>query len=162
MNFSVQYKQLRARHRTGYILPEGLIVCGKINGLHPVLKRRTYKNRFNPLIPVGVVEIKWNKWNEPDEIVYKSLSGIKYVICDNNLLADIIEFMKQNGKKSTLPYLHIEGKDGWECYRRPAKSHILDFLKVNLSIYDIYSANGELVQEAYCKKREFTLCTDLD
>jgi len=162
MNIPAQNKQITARHRTGCIFPNGLITYCKINAAYPVLKRRTHTNRFNPLFPFDIQETRWKKWNEPDEIVYKSLSCINYVICDDNLLADISEFMHRNGQKGTLPYLHVEGREGWECYRRPAKKQILEFLMSYLSIYDIYSEIGDLVQEANCEKREFTLCTDLD
>ena len=84
------------------------------------------------------------------------------MIYDDNLLADITEFIRQNGQKGTLPYLHIEGQDSWKCYLRPSIKHILEFLKAYLSNYDIYSAKGDLVQEAYCEKKEYTLCVDLD
>jgi hypothetical protein len=162
MYIPAQNRQIAARLCTGYILPEGLIAYRKINGLHPVLKRMTHTNRFNPLFPVDILEKKWNKWNEPDEIAYTSLSGIKYVIYDDNLLADITEFMQQRGQKGTLPYLHIEGEDSWECYRRPAKKQILEFIRAYLSNYDICSTNGELVQEANSERREYTLCAGLD
>ena len=72
------------------------------------------------------------------------------------------EFMQKYGHKGSLPYLHIEGEDSWECYRRPAKKHILEFLRTYLSNYDIYSSKGDLVQEANTERREFELYIDLD
>ena len=108
---------------------------------------------------IDILEAKWKKWNEPDEIAYKSLAGIQYMIYNHNLLAEITEFMQKYGHKGSLPYLHIEGEDSWECYRRPAKKHILEFLRTN---YDIYSSKGDLVQEANTERREFELYIDLD
>jgi hypothetical protein len=161
MNFTAENKQITASHSDGYVYPGGLTTYRKINGLHPVLKHRAKAFGLKPLFPVEILRTNWNKWNEPDEIVYKSLPGINYVIYDNNLLADITEFMQQNGQKGTLPHLHIEGEDGWECYTRPAKSHILEFLRAYLSNYDIYSVNDDLVQEAN-ERRKFNLCVELE
>lgn len=154
--------KITARHQNSYILLDGVQTFKKESTLRPSLKLKSYLRTVNILTPVEIIDTRWNKLNDPDEIIYKSASGVKYLIIHENLLADITEYMKQNHMKGTLPYLHIDDKDGYECHRRPAKHHILEFLRVNLSNYDIYSVNGDLVREANNERRKFTLCVDLD
>jgi len=162
MNTQIKQEQVTLRRRNGYVYPDGVLTYSKKSSSLPRLKRKNYAFSVNPLTPVYILEAKWNKWGEPDEIIYKSVSGTKYLINHENLLADITEFMKQNRLKGSLPYLHIEGRDGWECYRKPAKNHILEFLRAYLCNYGIYSINGDLVQEANNERRRFTLCVNLD
>jgi hypothetical protein len=162
MNFHAKQAKITAKHLSRYIYPGGVLSYKRKSALHPSLKRKNNSYGLNLLTPVDILETKWDKWGEPDEILYKSLSGINYVVSDDNLLNDISEFMKKNGFKGSLPYLHIEGENGWECYRRPAKYHILEFLRAYLGNYDIYSINRDLVQEANNERRNFNLCVDLD
>ncbi len=110
---------------------------------------------LNPLMPVEILDTKWTKWNEPDIIKYKSASGGVYIVQDENLLADICRFMDVNGFKGRLPYLHIQGKEEWECYKQPENINILEYLWAYEYNYDIYSCDGELVREANNETRKY-------
>ena len=110
---------------------------------------------LNPLMPVEILSRQWTKWNEPDIIKYKSASGGVYIVQDENLLADICRFMDVNGFKGRLPYLQIQGKEEWECYIQPENIHILEYLWAYQYNYDIYTCDGELVQEANNEERKF-------
>ena len=110
---------------------------------------------LNPLTAVEILSAEWTKWNESDIIKFKSASGGVYIVQDENLLADICRFMEVNGFKGRLPYLHIQGKEEWECYIQPENIHILEYLWAYEHNYDIYTCDGELVREANNETRKF-------
>ncbi len=56
--------------------------------------------------------------------------------------------MYDNSLRGDIPYIHIKTREGWECYPKPGNNHILAFLMLHLSYFDIYTCKGELVKEA--------------
>jgi hypothetical protein len=113
----------------------------------PVLEDKINFIVLNPLMPIDILRTEWTNWNEPDIIKYKSASGGVYIVQDENLLIAINEFMQANDIKSKLPFLHVKGKEKWECYSAPEDIHILEYLWAYHYNYNIYTGNGELVQE---------------
>jgi hypothetical protein len=72
MNIRAKQTKITAKHRSRYIYLDGVILYHKINGLPHLLKRENHAYSLNPLTPVDILEIKWSKWNENDEIVKRT------------------------------------------------------------------------------------------
>jgi hypothetical protein len=146
-------------HRTSLY---GINIFNSKKTLIPAIKSPKQKHFFNPLAPAEIISTFWEKWNEPDIIRYKAISGIICIIYDENLLRDISEFNETNCLIGSLPYLHIEGEHGREAYHAPENSHILEFLREFINNYDIYTTGGKLLLEANNEKRKLNLCVECE
>jgi hypothetical protein len=144
-------------HRT-YLL--GIYLVNDRRASIPVIKRKKHVPAVNTLIPAEILSTQWNKRNEPDIIKYITASGDVCIISDDNLLSDISEFMEKKGFKDPLPYLHVEGKNGWEAYHAPSDSHILGFLITYINNYDVFTPEGELIREASNDRNRLNLCVE--
>lgn len=153
-----QFKNISRNYSPGSVLKDKLLPFKR--DLRLFIKNKPYQASgtgmvcntiqfidLNPLMPVEILSTEWKHWNEPDFIKYKSASGGVYIVQNENLLIDINTFMQDNLFNGRLPYLHIKGKDRWECYRTPDEIHILEYLWAYFYNYDIYTEDGELVQE---------------
>lgn len=112
---------------------------------------QVFNNTFKPasfsnIMPCEIISTEWTNWNNQDIIVYKSASGRVYLLQDENLLSDINKFMHINCINSRLPYIHVEGKETRECFRQPENIHIIEYLRIHLHKYNIYTNEGELVR----------------
>lgn len=114
----------------------------------PVIRRKRRSRDINSIMPAEITCTHWSDWNDSDMIKYKSARGEEFLVQDENLLRDISQFMYDNGLRGDIPYIHVKGKLGWECYPNPCKNYILAFLILHLNYFDIYTTTGELVKEA--------------
>ena len=113
----------------------------------PVIRRKKPARDINLLMPAEITGTYWSDWNDVDMIKYKTSTGEEFLVQDSHLLHDITRFMYDNSLRGDIPYIHIKTREGWECYPKPGNNHILAFLMLHLSYFDIYTCNGELVRE---------------
>ena len=73
MNIFTKQAQITIRQINNYICLEGVQSYTKKSASYPELKRKIYLNSVNPLTPVEILNTKWNKCNETDEITYESV-----------------------------------------------------------------------------------------
>ena len=108
---------------------------------------------FNYLHPSEILSCKWGNNDESDEIMFRSYNGNIHTVYEENLLEDISEYMRENGLKGTLPYIHIEGKLCIKCYEQPKYEHIISYLRKYFNYYDIYDTDDNLVKSAIKNNR---------
>jgi hypothetical protein len=118
------------------------------NRLFTSFNSRNRIAHFNYLHPSEILTCKWGNNDEFDEIMFRSHNGNIHTVSDDHLLEDITGYMRKNGLKGTLPYIHIEGKLSLQCYEQPKNEHIISYLRKYFNYYDIYDKDDNLVKRA--------------
>jgi hypothetical protein len=140
--------KISIKHADSSAFIEGIYFLSRGGAKTPVIRRKKPASDINLLMPDEITAVCWSDLNEEDMIKYKSARGEEFLVQDSHLLRDITGFMFDNGLRGDIPYIHIKGKFGWECYPKPGNNHILVFLMLHLPYFDIYTCEGELVKEA--------------
>lgn len=140
--------KINIKHTDSSPFVEGIYFLSRGDAKSPVIRRKKPARDINQLMPAEITGTDWSDWNDADLIKYKTSLGDEFLVQDENLLRDITEFMFDNRLRGDIPYIHIKGELGWECYPKPGNNHILAFLILHLTYFDIYTCEGEQVKEA--------------